>query len=186
MAEPIPASSGLTPVRPPRAAGRVPARLQALAGAGTYTCHAQAGLQSLANLLWITPELGYTGYGYGMLRASASAIGGPLQQYTFCYNNPGAFWVFFNDANNDLVSTEIGYSGDIYGMLRARATAVGPWEQYNLYCSGVGRNLVIQSRANGLYVSTEIGDSGIDYAVLRARASVVGPWEQYINTEQFC
>jgi len=94
--------------------------------------------------------------------------------------------VFFNDANNDLVSTEILDPGIYDGMLNARATSVGSGEEYNLYCYGTSRNLVIQSRANDMYVSTEIGDSGGDYAMLRARATVIGPWEQYINTEQFC
>jgi hypothetical protein len=180
-----PVATRLTGVKPPPTTGHIPASLRAVAATGTWSCYAQTSLRALANLLWVTPELGYTGDYYGELRATASAIGGPLQQYTFCYNS-GGFWTFFNDANNDLVSTEIDDPGIYNGMLNARATSVGSWEKYNLYCYGTARNLVIQSQANGLYVSTEIGDGGGDYAMLRARASVIGPWEQYINTEQFC
>jgi hypothetical protein len=70
--------------------------------AGTFQCYGQDGLRAKANLLWLNPELGYAGADYGMLRATAGSIGGPLQQFNLCHNSLG-YWAFFNDVYNDLV-----------------------------------------------------------------------------------
>ena len=112
-----------------------------------------------------------------MLRARSSSIGG-WEQFTFCDDVTAGYWVFYNDANGDFVSTELGYTGGNYAMLRARASSFGPWEEYSLYCTGSGAT-VIKSNANNDYVSTELNYGGSSYAMLRARSAQVGPWEQY-------
>ena len=92
------ASIRLTPLRVPRAAGYVPALLRR--AAGTFQCYGADSLRAQANLLWVSPELGYSGSDYGMLRATAGSVGGPLQQFTLCHNS-GGYWVFYSDDNND-------------------------------------------------------------------------------------
>ncbi len=86
-------------------------------------------IQSLANGLFVSTEIGYTGNEYGMLRARASAIGA-WEQYQLVSVESSGFWAIKSLANGLYVSAELGYAGIEQAMLRARAYSVGAWEQY--------------------------------------------------------
>lgn len=88
-------------------------------------------IQSLANGLYVSTELGYSGGEYGMLRARAGAIGA-WEQYRL---EPiwDQLYAVKSLANGLYVSTELGYTSGWYGMLRARATSIGAWERHWLF-----------------------------------------------------
>ncbi len=134
--------------------------------------------ESLANHLFTSAELGYTGAYYAMLRARANNAS-TWERYTLGGSgDSNGTWSLRSTANNLYVSTELGYTGSDQAMLRARASVIGPWEEYYLYDLGGGA-FALQSATNGLYVSAELGYTGANYAEERARATAVGPWEQY-------
>jgi len=146
-------------------------------GPDDAVCITNATIFSLANNLYVSAELGYSGGNYAMLRARASVVG-PWERYNLCNFVNTANWFIVSQANGLAVSAELGYSGGSYAMLRARASAVGPWEQFAVRDNGDG-SVSLLSLANGLWVSAELGYSGGNYAMLRARASAIGPWERF-------
>lgn len=107
-----------------RAAGLV--RVEA---AGEVLClAADIPIRSVANGMYLSAELVYTGDQYGMLRARTDAAPGPWERFTF---EPfGNGYAIRAVSNGKYVSAELAYSGDWYGVLRARANGVGPWEQF--------------------------------------------------------
>ncbi len=134
--------------------------------------------RSIANGLYVSAELGYTGSNYAMLRARSSTQGDweKFSEYHYSDNQVG----FYSTANFYWVSAELGYTGSNYAMLRARASTRGPWEDYNVVENADG-TFALQSQANSLYVSAELGYTGSNYAMLRARASTIGPWETFTD-----
>jgi hypothetical protein len=135
--------------------------------------------RSIANGLYVSAELGYTGSNYGMLRARASTVGSWEKFSQYHYNDTQVG--FYSTANFYWVSAELGYTGSNYAMLRARASTRGPWEDYNVIENADG-TVSLQSNANLLYVSAELGYTGSNYAMLRARASSIGPWEKFTDS----
>jgi hypothetical protein len=85
-------------------------------------------IQSQANGLYVSAELGYAANEYAMLRARASIVG-PWERYNVVSCGFGCSAIQ-SQANGLFVSAELGYSGDQHGMLRARAFGIGPWEQF--------------------------------------------------------
>lgn len=138
-------------------------------------CAYNVTITSLANGLYVSAEIDYSGDWHGMLRARATAIG-PRELFTLC--NHGAYYTLQSQANGRYVAVELSHRGDEYGMLRARATEIGPWEQLSFPQHNDG-TLVIYSQANRRYVSAELAYSGVWKDMLRARASEVGAWERF-------
>ncbi len=137
-------------------------------------------ISSVANHLYISAELSYSGNNSGMLRARAPQAG-PWEQFYLKSSGPGgcdSLIELQSAANGLYVSAELGYTGANYGMLRARASRIGSWEQFYLRCLPNGI-VAFQSAANGLYVSAELSYTSGNTAMLRARASRIGSWEQF-------
>lgn len=167
------ALANATPVPISQAVARVAAKRAAGASFSPNDCEA-VYFTSAANSRIVSAEFGWSGDGYGMLRARATAVG-PWEEFGLCPYAGG--WAIGSLENLKWVSTEISRTGDNYAMLRARATDIGPWEQYTI--ETYGSTIAIRSKANGKYVSAELGWSGDRYGMLRARAGAVGPWEKY-------
>jgi hypothetical protein len=140
-------------------------------------CIVNANIHSLANNLFVSAELGYSGGNSAMLRARASVVG-PWELYQLCNFVNTTTWFIVSQANGLAVSAELGYSGGNYGMLRARASVIGPWEQFAVHDNGDG-SVSVLSLANNMWVSAELGYGGGSYGMLRARASAIGPWERF-------
>ena len=136
-------------------------------------------IRSVANGMYVSAELGYTGSNYAMLRARASTQGHWETYSGYHYNTDNKIG-FYNTANNYWVSAELGYAGGNYAMLRARASTQGPWEDFTIIENSDG-TYALQSQANSLYVSAELGYTGGNYAMLRARSSTIGPWETFTD-----
>lgn len=150
----------------------------ALSGVKPYStvgweCGPEGFIQSRANGLYVSTELGYLGEEKGMLRARSSSVGA-WELYQICSpagsGTPRAIW---SDGAAKFVSTELGDTGPKWAMLRARANSVGPWEEYVF----LGKSLIYG--VSERWVSAELGDTGSWYGMLRARAESIGPWEEW-------
>ena len=149
---------------------------------GAITCN-DVAIQSGANDLFVSAELGYPSPLTGLLRARAGAVG-PWEHFTVCTDPNYGFSVIASDANGLLVAAEQlnNPTDPLEWRLRARTSpsVPGPWEIFYLHApqpSGGG----IVANTNGDFVSAELGYSTSDsrYGVLRARATSLGAWEQF-------
>lgn len=138
-------------------------------------CYDDVTFTSKANNRYVSAELGWTGNGYGRLRARAT-VADDWELYEVCFN--GTSSTIRSTANNRYVSAEIGWSGDDYGLLRARATEAKGWERFSFESCG-SDCVLIRSTANNRLVSAEIGWSGARYGLLRARATAADDWEYF-------
>ena len=127
---------------------------------------------------YVSAQMDYTGTGYAMLRARATAVG-PWELFGTCRDqNTGSTFLWSED-NGDYVSAEMTYTGGSYAMLRARATAVGPWESFYTPNNPGDGATFFESEDNGDFVSAELNYTGSTFAELRARATSVGIWETF-------
>jgi hypothetical protein len=143
----------------------------------TINCFSHVVIYSIANDLFVSTELGYTGANHAMLRARASVVG-PWEQYSVCRDEQTQVTNIVSDANGLYVSAELEYTGGNYAMLRARATTQGPWETWLTASDPPGETWILNI-VNNRYVSAELGYTGGNYAMLRARGVANGPWELY-------
>ncbi|MEV4415392.1 hypothetical protein [Catellatospora sp. NPDC049609] len=146
--------------------------------AGAAPAHAancmDGALYSLGAKKYVTAELGYTGTGYGMLRARATSVG-DWERFEFCYESgtSGGMLSIRSLANNRWVTVETGYTGVDNGMLRASSTSVGTKQYFWAWNGG------LNSDANGKYATAELSYTGARLGMLRSRATTAGPWEKY-------
>jgi hypothetical protein len=138
-------------------------------------CYDDLTITSLANDRYVSAEIGWSGSGYGLLRARATEAR-EWELFQVCFNGTNS--TIRSMANGRYVSAEIGWSGSDYGLLRARATEAREWERFSFGSCGSDCT-TIRSTANDRLVSAEIGWSGSGYGLLRARATAVGGWEQF-------
>ncbi len=90
-------------------------------------------IKSLANNLYVSAELGWTGNSYGLLRARAASIG-PWEQFHIDSGLGTTNRVHIQSQANGLwVSAEFGWTGNSYADLRARASSIGQWETFMMF-----------------------------------------------------
>lgn len=97
---------------------------------GNYPSNEVWTIQSLANGLYVSAELGWTGGLYGLLRARASTVG-PWEKFNLLADPSWSGSSLRSWANCKYVSAELGWTGEFNGLLRARADTVRQWERFS-------------------------------------------------------
>ncbi|GGK82655.1 hypothetical protein Sme01_16680 [Sphaerisporangium melleum] len=131
-------------------------------------------IKSLGNDRLLAPELDYTGYVKGMVRARTISAG-EWEWFTVCKHD-GGFETILAWAANRYLAAELDYTGADTGMLRARSTSIREWEKFDIQCPSY---CTIRSLANNKYVAAELAYTGSGYGMLRARSTSVGAWEKF-------
>lgn len=129
----------------------------------------------VANSLFVSAELGYTGSGYAMMRARSSSLGS-WESWTKV-SLPGGLIALRNNANSKYASADPGTS-----ELHASAAQIGENEVFSMTYNSDGTYSLRTARlidSNNRYVSAELGFTGSTYGELRARATAIGSWEKY-------
>ncbi len=102
-------------------------------------------IYSVANGLYVSAELGYSGGNKGMLRARTNVNKlGPWEVFNWYGGFNNNEFEIQSNANSLFVTAELGYTGSNYAMLRARtgSNSLGPWEQFYLFTDNNGNDII--------------------------------------------